>query len=188
MEPTGIKIKPARKDFVLKCGGLLAMIMPNLEMCRLELGKDIPSVDTGNGVQRVLPDMEYVVVTFKDNITHLIPVEGNSYVAIAEAIFSEIEQASLLESWDGDARQTRIDFVVKCGEVLHIAKLNLLGCELKLGKDIPVKHVKDEYAAIDRDKEYILITCDNGYTYTLEAENKSLISIAADIFAKMTFK
>ena len=79
----------------------------------------------------------------------------------------------------------RIDFVQKCGELLHIAKPNLISCELKLGRDIPVKSFETGYAP---DEEYVVVTCENGYTYKICVEANSLAAIAAVIFANMSHK
>ena len=79
----------------------------------------------------------------------------------------------------------RIDFVKKCGELLYIAKPNLLNCELKLGKDIPVKPYERDYGP---DDEYVVVTCDNGYTYQICVEANSLIAIATAIFTSMVHK
>ena len=80
----------------------------------------------------------------------------------------------------------RIDFVQKCGEVLHIAKPNLIRCELKLGKDITKKaHDETNYAP---DDEYVVVTCENGFTYKICVEANSLNAIASAIFTSMAHK
>jgi len=79
----------------------------------------------------------------------------------------------------------KIEFVRKCGEVLRIAKPHLTSCELKLGKDIrlgvgqPPVHPEDEY---------VVVTCDNGYSYNILVEANSLGAIASAIFSQMSHK
>lgn len=79
----------------------------------------------------------------------------------------------------------RIDFVQKCGELLHIAKPNLISCELKLGRDIPKKAYEPLYVP---DDEYVVVTCENGCTYKICVEANSLNAIAAAIFTSMAHK
>jgi len=79
----------------------------------------------------------------------------------------------------------RIDFVQKCGELLRIAKPNLISCELKLGKDIPHKAYEPCYAP---DDEYVVVTCENGHTYKVCVEANSLNAIAVAIFTSMAHK
>ena len=84
--------------------------------------------------------------------------------------------------------EERINFVKRCGELLHTAKPNLISCELKLGKDIENKHEKLGYPSIVPKDEYVVVTCANGYTYNLCVEGNSLCAIALEIFSKMTRK
>ena len=188
MEPTAEKTKISNADFVLLCKELLAIARPDLEICRLVFGKDTPSIEAAHGENAVHQDAEYIVITFKGNATHLLYVDGNSHIANASEIFSKVASTSSLVPWNGDSEQTRIDFVVKCGDVLHVAKPNLVSCELKLGKDIAEKHANDGFSTLDQNKEYVVVTCRNGHTYTIEADGKSLVSIAAEIFTKMMHK
>ena len=82
----------------------------------------------------------------------------------------------------------RIDFVRRCGELLNTAKPHLLSCELKLGKDIENKHTKLGSPSIVSEDEYVVVTCDNSYTYNLCVESNSLCAIASEIFSKMAHK
>ena len=77
----------------------------------------------------------------------------------------------------------RINFVAKCGELLVIAKPHLVKCELVSGKSISSKPERYE-----PDFEYVLITCDNGYSYKICVEATTLVTIASEIFSKMTHK
>ena len=82
----------------------------------------------------------------------------------------------------------RIEFVKKCGELLNIAKPNLVSCELKLGKDIIDIPAKFGHPTIAPDEEYVVVTCENGYTYNLCVEMNSLCAIASEVFSKMLHK
>ena len=79
----------------------------------------------------------------------------------------------------------RIVFVQKCGELLHIAKPSLISCELKLGKNIPVKANRTGFLP---EHEYVVVTCANGHIYELCVEGTSLAAIAGTIFTKMVHK
>ena len=79
----------------------------------------------------------------------------------------------------------RVDFVKKCGELLNIAKPHLINCELKLGKDIKTNPFETAFAL---DEEYVVVLCDNGYTYKICVEANSLIAIATAIFNGMAHK
>ena len=73
-------------------------------------------------------------------------------------------------------------FVQRCGELLKEAKPHLISCELKLGKDIPSNPT--EVFAPNYDYEYVVVTCENGYTYKLPVEGNSLCETAHMIFQK----
>ena len=75
-------------------------------------------------------------------------------------------------------------FIHKCGELLHVAKSNLISCELKLGKEI----LENKFETYLSDDEYVLVTCENGYQYVLPIEGNSLCSIAETIFRSMMHK
>ena len=79
---------------------------------------------------------------------------------------------------------TRQEFVKECGKLLNIAKPSLLSCELVLGRDMP-KRAATHYIKED---EYVLITCENGYTYGLPVDGNSLVAIAEEIFSSMAHK
>lgn len=82
----------------------------------------------------------------------------------------------------------RIEFVKKCGELLHMAQPHLISCELKLGKDISDARKKFVQPTISPEEEYVVVTCSNGYNYNLCVEANSLCGIAAEIFSKMLHK
>ena len=79
----------------------------------------------------------------------------------------------------------RIVFVERCGELLHRAKPNLVSCKLSLGKDIQAKAHDPIFVP---DSEYVIVTCENEYTYKICVEGNSLISIATAIFTSMEHK
>lgn len=83
----------------------------------------------------------------------------------------------------------KAEFVEKCGEVLAIAKPNLVRCEYRMGKDIEPtatdKFVGQKF--LDKD-EYVVVTCDNGYKYYLLVTANSLSAIAREIFNSMAHK
>jgi hypothetical protein len=78
----------------------------------------------------------------------------------------------------------RQDFVTKCGELLRIAKPHLVGCEYKIGKDLP----QTELTKVIETDEYAVITCENGCTYNVNITADSLMLIAIDIFQAMEYK
>jgi hypothetical protein len=78
----------------------------------------------------------------------------------------------------------RMEFVTKCGELLRMAKPHLVSCELKLGKDIP----PSLNLTLVPEDEYVVVTCDNGYSYKICVDGNSLSAIASDIFSKMAHK
>ena len=82
----------------------------------------------------------------------------------------------------------RIDFIRKCGELLRMAKPHLISCEMKLGKDIEDKYAKFGHPCIIPEDEYVVVTCENGFTYNLCVEGNSLCAIAEEIFSKMVHK
>ena len=79
----------------------------------------------------------------------------------------------------------KVNFVQRCGELLRIAKPHLVSCELMLGKDIPLKPCAHGYAS---EEEYVVVTCDNGYSYKICVEANSLAAIAGAIFSSMAHK
>ena len=57
----------------------------------------------------------------------------------------------------------RADFVKQCGELLRMAKPNLVKCELKLGKDIQdCIHDIGVPLLLAPDSEYVVVTAENG--------------------------
>ena len=82
----------------------------------------------------------------------------------------------------------RTKFILKCGELLKIAKQHLVSCELKKGKEIPVSENKKQYERYIPDDEYVVITCKNGFRYVLPIEGNSLNDIAKEIFNSMAHK
>ena len=82
----------------------------------------------------------------------------------------------------------RVEFVLKCGELLKIAKPHLVSCEYKKGKDIPVKENSKLSERYVPDDEYVVITCENGARYVRPIESNSLVEIAKEIFTSMTHK
>ena len=84
---------------------------------------------------------------------------------------------------------TKQEFVYKLSELLTIAKPNLIKCEYVLGKDI----VRDESdIAFDKhyigNDEYIIVTCENGYSYKINVSCNSLAAIAEAVFSSMVYK
>lgn len=59
------------------------------------------------------------------------------------------------------------DFVLKCGELLRIAKPHLVSCEHKKGRDIHVKESNKQYECYNPDYDYVVITSKNGVRYVL---------------------
>jgi len=82
----------------------------------------------------------------------------------------------------------RASFVLKCGQLLKIAKPHLVSCELKKGEEIPVNENKKHQERYMPDYEYIVITCRNGLRYVLSVEGNSLNAIAEAIFRSMAHK
>ena len=80
---------------------------------------------------------------------------------------------------------TKKEFVEKLGEVLRLAKPNLVKCEYSLGKDIEPRGEYNQF--IDND-EFVLVYCDNGYRYTVNITANSLASIGYVVFDKMCSK
>ena len=74
-------------------------------------------------------------------------------------------------------------FVKSCGELLRIAKPNLVSCELLKGADI--QSVTKTHIPTN---DYVKVLCENGYFYTINVTANSLCSIASEIFNKMTSK
>ena len=78
----------------------------------------------------------------------------------------------------------RAEFVRKCGELLNIAKPNFVSCEIMYGIDIPKRPV----VTFHPDDQYVVVTCESGFTYEINIEACSLAEIAAEIFLKMLYK
>ena len=76
-----------RTSFTRKCGELLRAAKPNLIGCELMPGRELPENPTGT---IYCPDDEYVLVTFKNGATYVLPVEGNSLCGIAAEIFTKM--------------------------------------------------------------------------------------------------
>jgi len=81
--------------------------------------------------------------------------------------------------------KNRMEFVKQCGELLRIAKPHLKQCELVLGKDIDPKTHESVFAP---DGEYVIVSCENGYRYTINVTCNSLADIAKAIFTDMAYK
>lgn len=84
----------------------------------------------------------------------------------------------------GEITMDKKDFIKKCGELLSEAKPHLIKCEYKLGKEMPLNQF-EKY--LDED-EYVLITCENGHTYSLLISGNSLCATATTIFSEMSHK
>jgi hypothetical protein len=82
----------------------------------------------------------------------------------------------------------RAKFVLKCGELLKIAKPHLASCELKKGQEIPVSENKKKYEHYISGDEYVVVTCKNGFRYVLPVEGNTLNAIAEEIFRSMAYK
>ena len=81
------------------------------------------------------------------------------------------------------------EFVKKCGELLAIAKPNLIRCDYALGRDIKLTATEKATGFIYHDDdECVIVTCANGYRYILFVTGNSLNAIAAEIFDRMTSK
>ena len=84
---------------------------------------------------------------------------------------------------------TRKEFVFKVGELLSIAKPNLMYCMLKTGSDIVREHAEDptwsqrspQIVASEYD-EWVVVTCENGYQYFVPVSANSLAAIAEAVF------
>ena len=86
-------------------------------------------------------------------------------------------------SWDEEIIDKK-KFVKKCGEILRIAKPHLVGYDYKLGKDLP----SGKFEQYLDDDEFVVVKCENGYSYKLDVTSNSMISIAAEIFNRMVHK
>jgi hypothetical protein len=91
-------------------------------------------------------------------------------------------------NYQPDKINDRKHFVERCGELLRIAKPHLISCELVYGKDIFVNEIKKQYERYVPNDEYVVVTCENGYSYKLPVEGNSLIAIANEIFGSMAHK
>ena len=80
--------------------------------------------------------------------------------------------------------EQRKAFVQKCGELLKEAKPYLTSSDLVLGKEI----AESPFELYVPEGEYVLVTCENGYSYKLPVEGNSLCEIAYTIFSKMLHK
>lgn len=76
------------------------------------------------------------------------------------------------------------EFVNKCGELLRIAKPHLVSAEYRIGAEMP----KSKFTRYVQDDEYVLITCENGFTYGVNITANSLNAIAEEIFRAMSNK
>lgn len=80
------------------------------------------------------------------------------------------------------------EFVQKCGELLAIAKPNLVSCELMKGKEIHVPESMRAYEHYVSEEDYVVVVCENGYSYKIPVHSCSLGAIAAAIFSQMLYK
>lgn len=80
------------------------------------------------------------------------------------------------------------EFVTKLGELLAIAKPNLVKCELVKGNEIEVSELNKAYERYMPDDDYVLVTCENGYSYKINVTANSLSAIAQEVFTKMAYK
>lgn len=90
------------------------------------------------------------------------------------------------------------DFVTRLGELLYMAKPNLVRCEFKLGKELPTekRYITEEtpegtaYHQIDwqPDGEWVVVTCENGHEYKINVTADSLATIAEEVFREMVNK
>ena len=89
-------------------------------------------------------------------------------------------------------------FVTRLGELLYMAKPNLVKCELKLGSELPIekRYITEEtpegtaYHQIDwqPDGEWVIVTCENNYQYKINVSADSLAAIAEEVFREMSCK
>jgi len=79
--------KMERAEFVQKCGELLGIAKPHLISCELKKGEEISASENKKKYGCYIPDDEYVVITCKNGFRYVLPVEGNTLIAIAEEIF-----------------------------------------------------------------------------------------------------
>ena len=84
---------------------------------------------------------------------------------------------------------TRKEFVIKLGELLHIAKPNLVSCQLATGSDIVREHKVDGHWAHLHPQiqpseydEWVVVACENGYEYFVPVSANSLAAIAEAVF------
>ena len=82
----------------------------------------------------------------------------------------------------------KTEFVLKCGELLRIAKPHLVSCEYKKGRDIPVKKNSKLSERYVPDDDYVEITCENGARYVRPIEGNSMVEIVKEIFTSMAHK
>lgn len=74
---------------------------------------------------------------------------------------------------DGEIMIGKPEFAQAVGELLRLAKPNLVKCE---------------YEQTDNDKEYVKVICDNGHCYCVNITGDSLCAIAEDVFDAMSGK
>ena len=87
------------------------------------------------------------------------------------------------------------EFVIKLGELLRIAKPNLVSCKLATGAQI-IADCDNEYYFRQLHKEvlpdvysdYVVITCENGYQYFVNVTANSLAAIASAVFEYAMYK
>ena len=89
-------------------------------------------------------------------------------------------------------------FVTRLGELLYMAKPNLVKCEFKLGSELPTekRYITEEtpegttFHQIDwqPDGEWVVVTCANGYEYKINISGNSLAAIAEAVFSAMVCK
>ena len=87
-------------------------------------------------------------------------IEGKHF--IFQVNKDECEEIQAKISWEGEVTDKE-EFVKKCGEILRIAKPHLVGCDYKLGKELPA----DKFEKYLDDDEFVVVTCENGYSYKL---------------------
>lgn len=76
------------------------------------------------------------------------------------------------------------DFVTTCGELLRIAKPNLINREYKFGREI----TPTQFKKFISDDEYAVVTCENGCKYYVNITADTLMAIVLDIFRAMEHK
>ena len=128
--------------------------------------------------------------------------EGNVKQALEQGDFEVVEEGAIKtdclycyrefsfnqDDIDDSGEVDTEKFVAKCGELLNIAKPELIKAEFKLGKEIEVNDSNKQREYYMPEDKYVVITCKSGYTYKLPVSGTSLCGIAETIFSKMLHK